>query len=289
MKPTTVFITGVSGFVGGELARALSQKGYRVLGSSSRSVQTDIPGVERVFALDFESPIDSSVFEGVDVLIHVAHVMKRGAKSQNLAGTRRISEAARSKGVRRQLFISSFSALSTAKTEYAETKRELEALFRGPSDVILRPGLVVGAGGLFKRMWQTMRHPKILPLLGGGRQFVPIVWIEDIADAIDHLLQSEKSGEFNLFNGERLRLIDLLAEIRRQGRFRVLFCPISIAFVLSVIRLFERFRIPIPVGSENIEGLIANSQVRAPSHLRTLIGREKPMPEMISELVKKSI
>jgi NADH dehydrogenase len=94
----------------------------------------------------------------------------------NVAGTRRLIEAARAAGVRRFVFASSHSAAAEAPTSYGRTKHAIERLLAGEGEVAVRFGLVCGAAprGVFGRLLALGRRHRILPVVGARAPVYPI-------------------------------------------------------------------------------------------------------------------
>ncbi|MGE4055966.1 MAG: NAD-dependent epimerase/dehydratase family protein, partial [Vicinamibacterales bacterium] len=112
----TVAITGASGFLGGHLAEALREEGWRVRAIVRAGSPWTAPGgVERVEAsLDVDEL--SRAADGADVLVHSAALVRapseRVFEATNVGGTRAAVGAANSTGAR-LVYISSQAAAGT--------------------------------------------------------------------------------------------------------------------------------------------------------------------------------
>lgn len=113
----TAFVTGASGFVGANLARALLDRGWRV----RALVRGDAPSldglaVERVHG-DLFAPVLTDAMRGCDALFHVAatyslwHRDRDAVMRSNVDGTRSVLAAARAAGVPRTVHTSSVAAI----------------------------------------------------------------------------------------------------------------------------------------------------------------------------------
>src|SRR6185437_10369822 len=123
-----IFITGVSGYLGSSLAQYLTAQGHTISGSSRRTPANP---------------------DRADIVIHAAHDFTRGAMDRNLELTHAAFASAKKCGVKRQIFLSSYSARADAESEYGQTKYRLEQTFLDAGETVLRLGLVIGNGGLF--------------------------------------------------------------------------------------------------------------------------------------------
>ena len=153
-----LFITGIHGFLGSAMAEHFRRRGHTVTGSARNSS-------EGVVALRIGEPFDPAVFRGSDVVIHAAHDFTAGAKEKNIRGTRAWFEAAAGA---RQVFFSSYSARPDAASEYGATKYAIEKMFLDAGQAVVRPGLVIGDGGLFAKQRAALRKTPIVPLIAGG-------------------------------------------------------------------------------------------------------------------------
>lgn len=185
-------VTGASGYLGSRLVPALVGSDCRVI-AALRAGGT-VPGAERVVAADL-ADADAleglrEAMDGVDVVVHLAGIAHQQAtaaayQSVNLDASIDLAEAARERGVKRFIFVSSVKAIDAevrmrnraqtdagaadAPLDYGASKLAAEHALRerlqGSSTelVIVRPALVYGgdaAGhlGLLRR-WVERRMP----------------------------------------------------------------------------------------------------------------------------------
>ena len=98
-----ILLTGATGFLGNNIARALVEQGHSIVvtlrHSSNRRTLDGIP--HEPVNLDFESPEDLSIaFENIDAVIHSAALIQIGwsklalSRKINVEATTRIAEAA---------------------------------------------------------------------------------------------------------------------------------------------------------------------------------------------------
>jgi hypothetical protein len=89
--------------------------------------------LEKSFILDLADPISNNtvgLFEGMDIVIHLAHDFGENMADMNIQATESIAESAEKAGVSKQIFFSSYSARPDAISEYGVIKYHLEQYFQ---------------------------------------------------------------------------------------------------------------------------------------------------------------
>ena len=202
--------------------------------------------------MELGEPFDASVFAGVDAVIHCAHDFTAGARRKNVDGTRAWFEAAAARGARLQALMSSYSARPDADSEYGQTKFEMERIF----GTVLRPGLVMGDGGLYKKQRAALRRLPIIPVIGDGLQPTAVIRIEDFLDAATRVVEEERTGAFNLFYEEQPSYRELVRAMKAGQR--TVFLPIPAGVALAMARAAEALHLPVPVKPGQIRALMGN-------------------------------
>jgi nucleoside-diphosphate-sugar epimerase len=279
----TVLITGVNGFLGSHLAADLAKRGFRVTGSTSSEagLRRATPGVERKGLLRFGGPWDPDIVRGVDTVIHCAWDLRPAAAPENIAGTTRLAGAAQEAGATHQIFISTYSAHPSAVSSYGKSKLSVQAYMLDRGHAVARPGLVIGPGGLFQRVYDTLTRRRFVPLLDGGRASVPIVGIRDLQDALVGIVERRLTGLLNLFNPDLVTLKHLMLEIRAAAARRTLLVPVPSALLLGPVWLMGRAGITLPINVDNLRGLRANVNVGGRSDLPAFVPRPLTLAEMV--------
>jgi uncharacterized protein YbjT (DUF2867 family) len=146
----TLAITGATGFVGQHLVEMAVAAGFEVR-ALTRSAQRPLPGVTWIEgALDRPDSL-SELVRGADAVVHVAGLITGGPEALeavNVGGTAAMVEAAKDRGVRRFLHISSLAAREPGLSDYGRSKRLSEQMVTasGLDWTIVRPPAVYGPG-----------------------------------------------------------------------------------------------------------------------------------------------
>lgn len=240
-------VTGVSGFVGSAVARALAARGERVRGlvraSSPRANLTDFPG--ELTEGDLRDPqAVARAMAGARHLYHVAADYRLWAPDpeeivrNNEATTRIVMEAALAAGVERLVYTSSVATLKPrhdapadetraatpdqAVGAYKRSKVVAERLVeemvrtRGLPAVIVQPSTPIGPRDVKPtptgRIIVEAANGKMPAFVDSG---LNLVHVDDVAAG--HLLAMERGriGERYILGGQDVMLGDMLAEIAR--------------------------------------------------------------------------
>lgn len=282
-----VGVTGASGFVGSALVRTLAETGCSVVAFARKPTGEGIPNVShRAYELA-EVPALATL-SGVDVVVHSAFARfdarHRNAFEVNVNGTLALFEVARSVGTR-FVFISSLSAVPHARSSYGRHKLALERRLLDEGADVVRPGLVVGDGGVLRVMYETMRRFHVTVLVDGGQQPVQVIGRRDLALAVRALVAQPRAGAPTTIAGASpITARRLALDVRR--RFRLVAPVVSLPFSLTypLVAGAEAVGIQAPLSAENLLGLQA-SVVQPVSDIEQTLGvRMRTWDELVAEL-----
>jgi nucleoside-diphosphate-sugar epimerase len=210
-------------------------------------------------------PFDASVFAGMDVVIHCAYDFTPGTRRKNVEGTRAWFAAAAAQGARLQVLLSSYSARADADSEYGQTKFEMERTFQ----TVLRPGLVMGDGGLYQKQRAALRRMPIVPVIGDGQQPTAVIRIGHFLEAATRVVEEQREGAFNLFYENQPSYRELV-QAMKAGQ-RTIFLPIPAGIALGLARAAEALHLPVPVRPGQIRALLGNQSAPWRSDLPSLL------------------
>jgi len=278
-----VFITGINGFIGSALARSLLQAGHQVVGSVSAKEKLILVAEHssKSYVVRLNEEFDPESFQGVEILVHCAYDLRKGRSASNIEGTKKLARAAMDQGVKWQIYIGSYSAHEKATSEYGRTKFELEGFFLSIGQMVVKPGLVVGEGGIFLKMSKFVRKYPLIPLIDGGRGKLTIVSISDLTSSLIQLIENPRRGCFRLYNDERVTFRELMVHIKRAGRFKRVLVPVPGSIVYLGLWMAGKLKLPIQLDTGNLKGFNANQSVQEPSNLRDFVSRPMALEEMM--------
>lgn len=258
MPKRSVAITGADGFLGKNLVTHFSNNGWEVIAfvrnASSRPVQKNVTYQE----YDLTQSLPHKKM-GIDCLIHTAFVKydrkHPDALRINVEGAKRLLSFSRRNNIKKNIFISSMSSHEDAVSVYGKQKFAIEKQFCTPKDIVLRPGLIIGNGGIVKNMVDFMRSKHVVPLIGGGRQPLQIISIDDLASIISTSATSKQSGTFTVAHPKVFTYKSFYKAISRQLNIPVVFISVPFFVMLSLLKVLSFLRIPLDVGEDNLRGL----------------------------------
>ena len=254
-----ILITGISSFIGRGVAPTLVSHGHRVIGTSRRGLSID--GVERIYNYSLNQEIAHTIFDGVDLIIHLAWDLNPDAIRVNIAGTLKFANAGLICGVSKQIFVSSLSAHPEAVSSYARGKRECEEFFRQNKMSIVRPGLVIGDGGGFKNIFDATQKSRIIPLIDSGKNPIQFIEQSDLNTAMATVVGLYASyPEANLFYDNTITLRDLIRAVAVATNRSLFLVPVPSRLILNVVRLLESAHLPTPISSDQILGYLSNNK-----------------------------
>jgi len=255
-------ITGANGFIGSYLVRFLRKQGHDVV-EWVREPKSD----DQV-SYNLINPNQVPDLKNIDVLIHTAFVaydkrQQPNALAININGTLALEQRCIEHGVQ-FIFLSSLSAHEQAVSKYGQQKLTIEHRLSPNQVLVLKLGLVIGNGGLFKRMVDTILRVPILPLPDGGRQAMQIVAISDVAKTILKCAQENTTGCYLLANPKGYIIKDIYTAIALHFQRKLWLINFPIGALYPVVYTAEKLSFNTGITTENLKGL-TQSKYRDPS------------------------
>ncbi len=249
-----IVITGANGYIGSALVRYFSQKKYAVTALVRKKPTVVIENVDYQL-YELESNVEIPYLTSNSIVIHCAYSKTKNEPDSNISAAKHLLNEARRIGVSKCVFLSSISVLSTSESYYSQQKKTIEKLFDSKNDLIVRPSLVVGNGGLFAQTLQTLQKTKLLPLINGGNQPIYYVGINDLLRYIDRSIKNNLSGIHQITNPKPILYKNFYATITQQLGLKIM--PIQIPLFLMKTVVFLNSFLPKPfLTKDNLKGLM---------------------------------
>ncbi|WP_094856896.1 SDR family oxidoreductase [Bordetella genomosp. 10] len=220
----SILICGARGFIGAALCEALARQGHRVFKGVTTARRDD------EIAIDYTRDIDPADWmprlRDIDVVVNAVGILVEGkGRTFDLLHRRApiaLFEACRRAGVRRIVQVSALGA-QAGDTPYFRSKRAADDYLRSlpiPHH-ILRPALVYGTAGASSRFFRALASLPVHPLPAGGHQLLRPIHVDELAEIVVRLLESEAGGDgpLDLVGGSQVEYRDMLAAYRKSLAF----------------------------------------------------------------------
>ncbi len=296
----SLFLTGVSGFVGRALLRHLAKSEHEitVLTRSPDLLQRAVPRAEgwRYVAGDVTQPSTyADTIAGADTVVHLAAVTGKAPAREYARviyeGTRQLVSASESSGVSRFVFVSTIAAAFPDRRyyPYADAKAQAEDAVRDShlDWLIVRPTMVFGKGSPVLKGFATLAGAPVGLIPGTGSTVVQPIDRDDLARILSCLISEPPGREIIEVGGpDQLAILDLMRKIRTVLRGRsgpMVHLPLeSMRRVLAVVEPALLPVLPLTAGQL---ASFANDGV-ARRHLRTDSFKEslKTVDAMLADL-----
>jgi len=251
-----IIITGAGGFIGSFLTDKFSENSYQVIAFARNKI--NIPNSNVGFKkYNLNDTIDYESFEGATAIIHCAYIKDKddkNAQSKNIEGTAKLIEYARRKGLL-FVFLTSMSAHEKSESNYGKTKFIIENMLDENKDLIIRPGLVIGAGGLYQSMKNLIKKTRIIPLIGNGNQQIQYVGIHDLANFIFDAVNKHIIGTFNICANQSISIKNFYKLIAQQENKKIVFLPMPYFLINFFLSISGFIGIRFGFDKENLKGV----------------------------------
>ncbi len=297
-----IAITGGTGFVGRNIARALASDGHKLVLIARGYDRTD-PAIRRLPKVDFHaiglrSVLDlERAFTGCDSVAHCAGINREIGEQTyqrvHIQGTRNVVEAARAAGVKRIVLISFLRARPECGSGYHESKWQAEELVRGSGldFTVLKCGVIYGKGD---HMLDHLSHAfYTFPIFAFvGFQDPPIrpTAVEDVARIVKAALtEGALAGQTVAVLGpEPLTLREAVRRVAGVVGRRPLLLPMPVWFHYMFARIVERM-MTVPLVSMAQVRMLSEGLAEAMPPCARLPGELAPRTPFSEEQIRKGL
>ncbi len=273
-KSPAVLVTGSTGFLGSKIVEILMDRGFNV-----RAFVRKTSKLEKLKSLGVDicvgdiADLDSMrpAFDGMDYIVHAAADTVgsvEGGRASTIQGTENVLTLCKEYRVKKLVYISSCSVYGLADYKKGDVVTEESSLERLPeargaysnakfqaekvvlqamaenvcSIVCLRAGTIYGPGGeIYTPMMGFSLGRKIFLTIGDGRFILPLVYIDNVADAVRAVLEKEESNGkvYNLIDPYQLTKKQYIKQLMKKIYPWALFINFPYTFLYMSIYFYE--------------------------------------------------
>lgn len=253
-------LTGSTGYLGSYLKTFLQRNGWKVISWNRHPSE----GSDEV-RFQLGQTVDPERLKGAEALVHCAYDLAPRTWQEicetNVAGSKKIFEAAQAARIDSLVLVSSISAFPGCRSNYGKAKLETEKIARDSGGTILRPGLIYGdkPGGMFGRLVRQASTSRAIPIPSGGRQTQYLVHQEDLAEVVKACLHGQLRGgtEPIIVAHERgWTLRELLEAFARQFGKHPLFVPVPWQVAWAGLKVLECAGVRLSFRSDSLVSMV---------------------------------
>lgn len=267
-----VFVTGGTGFVGGEVIRHLVAAGHEVRAlarASARARATQLPpGVTRAEG-DILDPDLAKHLDGVNAVVHLVGIIREAPPAVtferlHFEATANVLRAMQAAGVSRLVHMSALGAGPDSTTGYFKTKWRAETAVResGLRWTVMKPSVIHGPGDEFLNMLaDQVRRLPVVPVIGDGEYRLQPVAVADVAEGFTRALTlpAAEGRVFEVGGPRQYTYNELLdAVAARIGRKPPVKVHVPLGLMRPVIRALEGFSF-FPITGDQLAMLLMNN------------------------------
>jgi nucleoside-diphosphate-sugar epimerase len=270
-----IVLCGGAGLVGQNLIDILDKQGYKNLTvidkhkENIKILKNLFPGVTVINAdLAFNGDWEDAI-EGTDFIV-MLQAQIGGNKEidfnvNNLNSTKNILKIYKQHKVGRLVHVSSSVVNSAAEDFYSKTKRmqELLVLESKIKCPILRPTLMFGWFDRKHFGWlsRLMKKSPVFPIPGDGKYLRQPLYVRDFCKIILSCMKNQDlNGAYNISGLEKVFYIDIISQIKKVMRSKVLIMKIPYKIFFILIKIWMVFDKNPPFTTQQLEALVIKEE-----------------------------
>ncbi len=187
-KVDRIVLTGSTGFIGGHVLKALSEKKLPVRCLSRKPMSSKDPNISYVTGdvLDYDSLVRATA--GMDTVYYFIHMMGKQKEQERFDVLDRFAinnmvEACRTSGVKRIIHLTGMNNPGERLSHHLKSRREVEDIIKnsGIDYTIFRASVIIGrGGGAFEILDTVVRKFPVIPILNWENTKVQPIYIGDV-------------------------------------------------------------------------------------------------------------
>jgi NADH dehydrogenase len=298
----SLFITGISGFIGRRILQQLDFCAYDHVSCLSRSrvAPLSFPVCDNLTSIvsnlsnltSYERHLNSTT-----AVLHLAALTGKASPKKyidvNVRGTETLVDTCRRANVRHFIYISSIAVKypDISCYPYAQSKKYAEDIVRhsGLNYTIIRPTIVLGKEApIWQRLLQLARLP-VVPLLGNGQNKLQPIYVEDLALCLLTIIDKQilYNQTLDLGGPDIISLEELLCRIRQRisakALKRIHLSPKYLLPILSLIEDITPSLLPFNIGQ--LSAFLYDSIIEKNEYISQICPQMKSINAMLDQLV----
>ena len=287
-----ILLTGVSGYIGGRLVKALEEAGYpvRCMARKPAFARARVAAATEVVEADcLQRASLTHAMQGIATAYYLVHSMGSPGsfEEEDRKAARNFAEAAQEAGVQRIVYLGGLGSSATQLSSHLRSRQEVAQVLRSTGVPVLefRASIVIGSGSLSFEMIRALvqRLPVMICPRWVNVKAQPIA----IEDLIDYLLAAldRPPGEdrtYEIGGPDQVCYGEIMQEYARQSGLRRLMIPVPVLTPrLSSLWLGLVTPLYARVGRKLIDSMKVATLVEDPAALAAFPVRPRGMKEAI--------
>ena len=196
-----ILLTGATGFIGGLVLRALTEKNIQVRCLVRRPVVSDNPNISYITGdvLDYSSLVKAT--EGVDTVFYFIHMMGKQKEQEKFDVLDRLAannmiRACKTNNVKRIIHLTGISNPKEKLSHHLASRKEVEKIITnsGIDYTIFRASVIIGrGGGAFEILNAAVMNLPVIPVFNWGKTHIQPIYIRDVIKYLVECLDKKET------------------------------------------------------------------------------------------------
>jgi uncharacterized protein YbjT (DUF2867 family) len=289
-----ILLTGATGFIGGNVLRALAERHIPVRCLSRKSLLSENPDINYVSGdvLDYDSLLNATA--GVETVYYFIHMMGKQKEQKKFDILDRIAitnmvKACKTNRVKRIIHLTGISNPREKLSHHLASRKEVEEIIKesGIDYTIFRASVIIGRGGAaFEILDTVVRKFSVIPVFNWENSKVQTIYIGDVIHYLVECLNKRETinRSFDIGSSQELTYRELMQQYAKEIGLKRIFIRIPGSWHRVSAMFLGKLA---PVNPDVVYWLIEslrNNMISEPNDLKKIFGFE---PISFKESIKK--